>query len=341
MHAIETDVIPFARTADGDLHLHVYRPRGTLPRAALLDIHGGAWTFFDHRVDFYWCEALAARGYLTASVEFRLAPRHPWPTFLCDIRAASRFLRAHAERFGLTERRIGAIGGSTGGHLATLLALWPSEPRQQVTEAIDTPDDADGHVDFAIPLWPILDVSGRYRMVTEARFDPVARRFAQRVARKSRERRPPAGDPSERMQRLADLRRRSPWLGSLVSGSVQLASALGGSFPPTRAVLYDTLARAHEGAFRNVAEMEEASPLHLLRRGGAQHHPPLLIVQGSRDTNMTLAMTQDFVDEYRRQGGQVEFVFEAGLGHSYGNIPSDAADALIDRIDRFVAAQLG
>lgn len=334
---IEPMRIRFAETDDGPLHLHVYRPaagRERLP--ALLDVHGGAWSHFDPSVDFYWCEALARRGYLVASAEFRLAPKHRWPTCLSDVRAAARFLRGHADTLGLDPKHIGVIGGSTGGHLATMLALWPDDPADPITPALDVADDAPAHVDAAIALWPILDVPGRYRMVRDTHFGALARHFAKRAAASGRAQPPP---PTERLRRLANLRQRSPWAGDLLTAGLQRLTALAGRLAPTRAILYDALRRGHDNAFIDERHMQAACPTFRLQKTAPDKRPPLLLVLGDADTNTTVAMTQTFVDRYRTHGGQAEFVREPGLGHSFGNLPSRAADRLVQNIDDFLQRQ--
>ena len=147
-YEIETRDIPFARTEEGDeLMLRLYLPKGEGPFPAMLDLHGGAWTHFDHTVDFYWCEQFAQRGIVMASVDFRLAPKHPWPAFISDVRAASKWLHAHAAELGIDPNAIGAIGGSTGGHLSILLGLLPEDPAHPATTALDTPEDAEVHAE--------------------------------------------------------------------------------------------------------------------------------------------------------------------------------------------------
>ncbi|MBK7976498.1 MAG: alpha/beta hydrolase fold domain-containing protein [Deltaproteobacteria bacterium] len=79
--------VPYARAGERELRLFVTAPEGTRgPYPTLLDFHGGAWTHFEPRVDLAWCRELARAGVLSASVEFRLAPEHPWPAVLADAR---------------------------------------------------------------------------------------------------------------------------------------------------------------------------------------------------------------------------------------------------------------
>jgi len=66
---------------------------------------------------------LASEGFVVASVEYRLAAEAAFPAPVQDIRAALRFLKANAARYGVDPARTGIWGGSAGGHLAALTAL--------------------------------------------------------------------------------------------------------------------------------------------------------------------------------------------------------------------------
>lgn len=334
--------VPYACVDGRTLSLTITRPPpgtgGSGPWPAMLDLHGGAWTHFDPSVNFYWCRELAARGFLMASVEFRLAPAHRWPTFLEDVRAAARWLRRHGASLGADPARLGlgVIGGSTGGHLAAMLALSPTAGSAP-TPALDTPDDAPAHVDWAVPLWPILDVSGRYELVRHTRGlrGPLRPSPPARPARPVHPAQLNAHTTTTRLRRLDALRRRWPALGDAVAATIQRANAAAAGTALARRLLYPALAAAHEHAFADVAAMEAASPVHLVERGLAQRLPPMLIVQGRRDANMTTAMTERFARAYRARGGAIDVRLRDGLGHSFGNVPSRAADELIADIARW------
>jgi acetyl esterase/lipase len=71
---------------------------------------------------------LAERGFLVVSAEYRLLPEAAAPAQIQDCKAAVRWLRAHADKYGVDEARIGAIGQSAGGRLAALLGLSGDVP---------------------------------------------------------------------------------------------------------------------------------------------------------------------------------------------------------------------
>jgi acetyl esterase/lipase len=95
----------------------------------VLFIHGGGWVGGHTRhsgalADFPKVLAqLAAEGFVVASLEYRLAGEAPYPAQLQDARAAIRFLKSNAARYGIDPTRVGVWGGSAGGHLGALAAL--------------------------------------------------------------------------------------------------------------------------------------------------------------------------------------------------------------------------
>ncbi|MDD5198863.1 MAG: alpha/beta hydrolase [Terrimicrobiaceae bacterium] len=86
-------------------------------------VHGGGWSGGDKR-DFHDVAAgLARQGYVTFSINYRLATEtaNRWPAQLDDAQRAVRWVRANTSRYGVDPQRLGAIGGSAGGHLVTCL----------------------------------------------------------------------------------------------------------------------------------------------------------------------------------------------------------------------------
>ncbi len=72
-------------------------------------------------------QALQAAGYTVFAINHRQAPRFRYPAAIDDAQRAVRFVRHHAERFGIGPERIGACGGSSGGHLVSLLGTLSGE----------------------------------------------------------------------------------------------------------------------------------------------------------------------------------------------------------------------
>ena len=94
------------------------------PVPAIVFIHGGGWGGGDRQSMSNWIRLLAREGFVTATIEYRLASATaPFPAQLQDCKAAVRFLRSNAAKYQIDPQRIGAMGCSAGGHLASMLGL--------------------------------------------------------------------------------------------------------------------------------------------------------------------------------------------------------------------------
>lgn len=125
----ETD-IEYSNPGDQHLQLNLARPKtGTGPFPTVLCIHGGG--FRAGKRDSYdgLCLKLAERGYVAATMTYRLAPQHQFPAAVHDTKAAVRWLRANAKKYNINPDKIGVTGGSAGGHLAQFLAVTANVPQ--------------------------------------------------------------------------------------------------------------------------------------------------------------------------------------------------------------------
>lgn len=128
--------VPYSEVDHQPLLLDIAQP-ATLatPAAALwpaiVQIHGGGWTGGEKEAQAN--HDLAAHGFFTVSIDYRLAPRHIFPAPLEDCKAAVRWLRAHAATYHVDPGRIGVWGGSSGGHLAALLGTTGGRPELEGT----------------------------------------------------------------------------------------------------------------------------------------------------------------------------------------------------------------
>lgn len=162
---------PFANPGGVELLARVYRPAAPGPWHALVDVHGGAWTHFDRTADAGVDRALAAGGLVVVALDFRMGPAHRHPAAVADVVAGIRWTKAHAAELDARPDRVGLVGGSSGGHLLALAALMPTAPAFATTP-VDAPASVDARVDYALPLWPILDPLARYRYLLDRRRAP-------------------------------------------------------------------------------------------------------------------------------------------------------------------------
>ena len=92
---------------------------------AAVYVHGGSWVSGDYDTGGFIINrigpALAARGFVVVSLNYRLGPHDHWPAQIVDVKCAIRYLRANARRFHIDPKAIGAWGQSAGGHLVALL----------------------------------------------------------------------------------------------------------------------------------------------------------------------------------------------------------------------------
>jgi len=112
----------YARYGQREMQLDLWKPKTpsqTLP--AIICVHGGGW-YKGKRADMAnLAQALAAKGFVAATISYRLSGEAKFPAAIQDCKAAVRFLRANAGKFGINANAIGVTGLSAGGHLAALL----------------------------------------------------------------------------------------------------------------------------------------------------------------------------------------------------------------------------
>src|SRR6185312_8189942 len=109
----------------GPIPIRVYRPAADsdTPLPVVVFIHGGGWAVGD--LDTY--DGIARRHVVGAdaivvSVDYRLAPEHPYPAAVDDAWAATRWAAEHADEMGADANRLAVAGDSAGGNLAAVVA---------------------------------------------------------------------------------------------------------------------------------------------------------------------------------------------------------------------------
>lgn len=108
----------------GPMRIRVYTPIGTGPFPLLVFLHGSGFVLCSLDTHDGICRNLCAgAGCVVASVDYRLAPEHPFPAATEDCLAATRWCAAHAAELGADPVRIVVGGDSAGGNLAAVTAL--------------------------------------------------------------------------------------------------------------------------------------------------------------------------------------------------------------------------
>ena len=117
-----------AEYPEHNVTLVIYTPEKPGRYPTILDIHGGGWKDRQVEADKPMMERLAARGFVTALVSYRLSGEAKYPAAVYDCKAAVRWLRAHAAQYKIDPAHIGVMGGSAGGHLSGLVAMTSGKP---------------------------------------------------------------------------------------------------------------------------------------------------------------------------------------------------------------------
>ena len=113
----------YARYGARAMELDLFSPQGRGPFPAVILVHGGAWITGNHKMENPFAMELARRGYVAATIEYRLSNEAKYPAQIHDLKASVRWLRANARRYRIDPRRIAAVGASAGGHLVALLGV--------------------------------------------------------------------------------------------------------------------------------------------------------------------------------------------------------------------------
>ena len=143
--------VEFSNADEQHLQLDIARPKnGEGPFPAIVCIHGGGFRAGTRDGYDAMCVTLAEKGYVAITVTYRLAPAYQFPAAVHDCKAAVRWLRANAAKYHVDPARIGAMGGSAGGHLALFLGVTARVPRFE----------AGGHLDQSSAVKAVVSYAG-------------------------------------------------------------------------------------------------------------------------------------------------------------------------------------
>ena len=122
--------VEYRRTTAGrSLKARIYQPVGAGPFPTVLDLHGGAWNAKNRGAEEPMDRAIASSGVLVVAVDLTLAPEAPYPACVQDANYAVRWLKSNAATWKGDTSRVGVYGSSSGGHVAELLAMRPTDVR--------------------------------------------------------------------------------------------------------------------------------------------------------------------------------------------------------------------
>lgn len=144
--------IEFSNPDGQHLQLNLARPRnGIGPFPAIVCIHGGGFRAGTREGYDKLCVTLAQQGYVAVTVTYRLSPAYQFPAAVQDCKGAVRWLRANAAKYQVDPQRIGAMGGSAGGHLALFLGVTRGVKAFEGEGNLDQPSNVNCVVSFYGP----------------------------------------------------------------------------------------------------------------------------------------------------------------------------------------------
>lgn len=124
----------------------------SVKQPAIVLVHGGGWLHGDKTKFRSLALMLAEQGYVVAAIEYRLGYEAKFPAGIQDCNAAVHFLKANATKYQIDANRIGAVGGSAGGHLVGLMATGSDVLALQPTPSPSTNSRLKAAVVMAGPM---------------------------------------------------------------------------------------------------------------------------------------------------------------------------------------------
>jgi acetyl esterase/lipase len=122
--------ITYAELGGSSLKLDMAIPKEhNGPSPAVVALYGGGWISGSRTGMRGLIGHLATQGYVAVAPSYRLAPKHPFPAAVADVRECVRWLRRHAKEYDIDPDRIGAVGFSAGGHLACMLGVTSAKDK--------------------------------------------------------------------------------------------------------------------------------------------------------------------------------------------------------------------
>lgn len=149
--------ITYVQYGNRALQLDLYLPKTAHKKLApgIVFVHCGGWKH-GYRENFTpMAIRMAEQGYAAATISYRLSPEAQYPAAIYDVKAAVRWMRAHAKQYGIDAQHIAIAGGSAGGQIASLVGVTNGEEKfdpqmkvSKVSSAVQAIINVDGLSDF-------------------------------------------------------------------------------------------------------------------------------------------------------------------------------------------------
>ena len=139
---VSITTLNYVTRSERPLQLDVYRRSGdSAAKPLVITIHGGSWSGGSRSELPELNSYLASRGYVVASVSYRLAPEHPFPAQTEDLNAAIEYLKSHARAISADSSQIVLVGRSAGGQIALQSAYTRRDPAIRGVVSLYGPTD--------------------------------------------------------------------------------------------------------------------------------------------------------------------------------------------------------
>ena len=154
------DGVVYGEASGETLTMDYYAPSGAGPHPAAIIIHGGGFVEGTSKngSEAYCADFLAPAGYAVFSINYRLAPKYPYPAMVHDVERAVRFIRHHASKWSVDPNRMALVGGSAGGYLSNMAGLLNAPGDKSAADPVDR---ESARVEAVVTLFGPSDFRGK------------------------------------------------------------------------------------------------------------------------------------------------------------------------------------
>src|SRR5580692_10924139 len=154
------DALVYGEASGEKLTMDYYAPAGSGPHPIVIIIHGGGFIGGTSKngSEAYCADFLAPAGYAVFSINYRLAPKYPYPAMVEDVQRAIRYIRHNAKTWKADPHRIALVGGSAGGYLSNMVGILQSPG---IAGSKDPVDRTSARVQAVVTLFGPSDLRGR------------------------------------------------------------------------------------------------------------------------------------------------------------------------------------
>ena len=173
--------VKYSDTSDSN-YLHLFVPDSQEKLPLFIMVHGGGFFYndLDSRQAALFYQKVRERGYAVATINYRLGQEAKYPAAINDVKAAVRFLRANADRYGLDAEHFAIAGESAGGYLACMAAVTGDdefcEEKFIGEEALDEP--VSGKLQAVVDFYGCMEFFTFDEEFKELRVPRLVRRIA-------------------------------------------------------------------------------------------------------------------------------------------------------------------